>query len=118
MARVDIIVMIMGTALIMLALPLMTMMNVEAATVTEFEDDNSCAAIPILDDVESVPCGSCQNIEGGKSFVFNSDNSTAATVHGVKDCNDPNASKLTSNDDNMCVSVPANSTFSVLVDCN
>ncbi|KAK9122331.1 hypothetical protein Syun_019948 [Stephania yunnanensis] len=106
MARGDMIVMIiMCTALFVLA---MALVNVEAATVTVFEDDNSCNAIPVLDDVEPLPCGSCQNVELGKSFVFNSDDSTGAMLHAGKDCKDAvRATKLNSTDDGECYSVPA-----------
>ncbi|KAK9093759.1 hypothetical protein Scep_025237 [Stephania cephalantha] len=117
MARGDMIVMIMCTALFVLA---MALVNVEAATVTVFEDDNSCNAIPVLDDVEPLPCGSCQNVELGKSFVFNSDDSTGAMLHAGKDCKDAvRATKLNSTDDGECYSVPASiGTLSLLVDCN
>ncbi|KAK9093761.1 hypothetical protein Scep_025230 [Stephania cephalantha] len=98
----------------------MALVNVEAATVTVFEDDNSCNAIPVLDDVEPLPCGSCQNVELGKSFVFNSDDSTGAMLHAGKDCKDAvRATKLNSTDDGECYSVPASiGTLSLLVDCN
>ncbi|KAK9093769.1 hypothetical protein Scep_025238 [Stephania cephalantha] len=118
MARGDMIVMIiMCTALFVLA---MALVNVEAAMVTVFEDDNSCNAIPVLDDVEPLPCGSCQNVELGKSFVFNSDDSTGAMLHAGKDCKDAvRATKLNSTDDGECYSVPASiGTLSLLVDCN
>ncbi|KAK9122325.1 hypothetical protein Syun_019942 [Stephania yunnanensis] len=77
MARGDMIVMmIMCTALFVLA---MALVNVEAATVTVFEDDNSCDNST---GVGPLPCGSCLNVE------LDSDNSTGAMVHAGKDCKD------------------------------